>query len=316
MRNIKIKRQLQVASCSCLLIYESHEVFILAMFFSFLIRCDDAYGADDEGHAEELVDVEGEVEEDEGEDNGGEGFYGGDDAGFSGKDVGHTSQVEDEGADGAEEDDESEGRKDGGIDFTGEGGGEGHGYHDDGGHHHTPADDDGSAVFLDDFHWLDGVEGTGKSTGEAPDEGFFGNGKFRKVAAGGDHGGACDGEEGAEDFHDVGKSPAPDAEPEYDENGHEVFQYGGGRGIAVPDAYEIAVLGAHHAESAEYEEGEPVFPFFPYGENVSVFHCCDGKEKDAGAEEAEEGEPFRRNILIQKKILACNAAASPENRSD
>ena len=113
------------------------------------------------------------MEENEGEDNGGEGFYGGDDAGFSGKDVGHTSQVEDEGADGAEEDDESEGRKDGGIDFTSEGGGEGHGYHDEGGDEHAPADDHGGAMFLYNFHWLYGVKGTGKGACESPDERFF-----------------------------------------------------------------------------------------------------------------------------------------------
>ena len=253
------------------------------------------------------------MEDEEGEEDGGERLDGGDNAGFGGEDVGHASQIEDEGADGTEEDHIGEGKEHRHIHRTGEGGEGCHGDEEEGGQEHTPAHHQRRAVFPDDFYRRHGVEGAGQGGEEAPEEGFFGNGQAPEAAAGGNEGGAGYGKDGAENFPPSGPPPFGQAVPEDDEDGHEVFQNGGGRGVAGADGGEIAVLGAQHAEDTEDEEGVPVLFVLPDGADISMQETGEKEQKKSGGKEPEKGEPLRGYILIDEKKLACNAAAAPED---
>ena len=137
-----------------------------------LFPCHHRHCQDDEGHAHELPETEGEVEDEEGEDDGGQRFDGGNDAGLRGKDVSHAAQVENEGADGAEEDYIGKGKKHRHVHGTGERSEGHHGQQDKGGQKHAPAHHQGCSVFLNDAYRFHRIEGTGQCREEAPEKGF------------------------------------------------------------------------------------------------------------------------------------------------
>ena len=85
-----------------------------------LFPCHCRHGQDDEGHAKELPETEGEAEDEEGEKDGGQRLDGGNNAGFRGKDIGHAAEVENKGADRAENDHISKGKEHGCIHGAGE----------------------------------------------------------------------------------------------------------------------------------------------------------------------------------------------------